>query len=558
MLSNSDDFRFYLFANSPTKEDRGTVQSFLKGKVDAYVLVVSNEDAGWIIAQNTLFAMAQEEYYVCMNNDVIVGPAWLQYLSRPLEEDPSVWQTSLVPTFGYLGENFIGIRPKGRRIDYLEASCMMVRRDQIRRTFGQLFDAGNLDLVYSEDADLSLRIREAGGRICPVVAPIIHFHGLTTRSLANSRQGRRVAEAAKRNAEYGRRRWSAFLAQRRADPNANDVVWPPVDYGDLTSPPRSPEVKTAPGELKPASTEKVFKIGLADDQDRPSRWTLGEVFCLSRLPRELKARFPESTVEAYLPCLREVFLNNPYVDTVRNDPLPEGYSLPPIVPVERRFAASPVGTRICRHCFQCGILPEEESPDVFLTENELNKAREKAESLDIRKPFAIVEPEPLQQGLEKLEEVLKHTLPGMQIIWFSDASSWETDESSSRRKPLRSSFPGWRNRLRFRPGQPAYKTRLLMSIFSLSSFFVGGTGVGMHLAAAFEIPSLIVLEEGANAERNQFLYSQQAHLAPSPPLHNFLDALALVEDARRHDTKLLDPDSLLFDSYDTHRQLPGK
>lgn len=94
---------------------------------------VNRENHGFIGPNNVAFSFCDTEFFVMLNDDCIPPPDWLDKLKSPFA-DPLVAVTGAKGTCQTIDANFVG--RKGDRLDYIEGSCMMVRREAI---VGRLF-----------------------------------------------------------------------------------------------------------------------------------------------------------------------------------------------------------------------------------------------------------------------------------------------------------------------------------------------------------------------------------------------------------------------------------
>lgn len=169
----------------------------------ANTAVISHPDnMGFIIPNNYVFSKCWTKYFVMLNDDCIPPPDWLDKLKAALEPRHTVIAGAR-GTCQTLDANFIG-RP-GKELDYIEASCMMLKRDMMTKP---LF-SDDIVFGYCEDADLCLRVRQRGYEIAQADFACEHKRNTTSRTIPG------IRSIMERNFETCRRKWSFYLKNRR-------------------------------------------------------------------------------------------------------------------------------------------------------------------------------------------------------------------------------------------------------------------------------------------------------------------------------------------------------
>lgn len=151
------------------------------------VRVIHNkENLGFGPGSNVGFRAARGDYVCCLNNDTIVRPGWLQYMLKALIEDPRI---GLVGPVGANlraeeGKRFVhagGTDENGRKdIHYIEGWCFLISK-KLLDTVG-LFDT-SFGLAFSEDADLSFRVRARGYMVMVSNnGSVVHFGSKTVKA----------------------------------------------------------------------------------------------------------------------------------------------------------------------------------------------------------------------------------------------------------------------------------------------------------------------------------------------------------------------------------------
>jgi GT2 family glycosyltransferase len=140
------------------------------------------------------------EYVLLLNNDTVVDPDFIGHLMRPLDQDPSAgmaapkiyyfdkpkkiwfaggrieWWKGWISHIG-IRENDFGQHDSIRRVDYLTACCILVKREVIDRI-------GMLDeryTMYGEDADWCIRAVRAGYELLYVPSAVV-WHKISASS----------------------------------------------------------------------------------------------------------------------------------------------------------------------------------------------------------------------------------------------------------------------------------------------------------------------------------------------------------------------------------------
>jgi GT2 family glycosyltransferase len=166
------------------------------------------ENVGFAAANNQAIRSTESSHVLLLNPDTSARPSAVDALADFLDADASVWAAgpTIVNADGTLQRS--GVRFPGnwnllwetlfldrllphsrlfgshteryrdpavsRPVDYVQGSCLMVRRDGIRQV--GLLDEGFF--MYFEETDWCFRMKQAGGEVCYVPTdPVIHFGG---------------------------------------------------------------------------------------------------------------------------------------------------------------------------------------------------------------------------------------------------------------------------------------------------------------------------------------------------------------------------------------------
>lgn len=168
----------------------GTVR-LIKTNYPQIDVIETGKNLGYPGGNNIGFEHAQGEYIVVMNPDTVADSNWLTELIQPLEEDSSIdvtvpkiliyYDKDKINTCGnlphYTGLTFCrGLNASvdscsiKEEVGAISGCSFAIRREMINYVEG--FDADFF--LYMEDADLSWRVRFAGGKIVYVPTSIIY------------------------------------------------------------------------------------------------------------------------------------------------------------------------------------------------------------------------------------------------------------------------------------------------------------------------------------------------------------------------------------------------
>jgi GT2 family glycosyltransferase len=171
----------------------------------------SEENLGFILPNNILAAKGNSPYLVLLNSDTEVYKGWDTALIGWLVAKPEYAQSGYLG--GMLEENAQGGKSwAGEHIDYVCGWCVCMPR-RIYNNFG-LFDAEHLSFAYGEDADLSLRLIEAGYKLRALHLGLVIHHGNAT--ISEVQKTRDCKTTFDQNHEYLRKRWRNYLLEKRA------------------------------------------------------------------------------------------------------------------------------------------------------------------------------------------------------------------------------------------------------------------------------------------------------------------------------------------------------
>lgn len=260
-------------------------KEFLKELVEKYpqIKVVSNsENLGFIKPNENAYRLCTSPFFVTLNNDYIVSGKWIEKMLSRMKQDSKLAIVGASGSCCSLSDAMEGYL--GDRVEYVEASCMMVRRSVINNLQDGLFSP-YVRFAYGEDSDLSLRVRESGHDIGLVDIESEHKRA-STSSLVSERYYVKLQKVA--NHAALKHRWSPYIKRRNFEYEVlikrkearGDVLfvtpiveslkfkWPQcnitveTDFPDIFD--RNPNVKlAASSRFNDADFDYVFDLNLA-------------------------------------------------------------------------------------------------------------------------------------------------------------------------------------------------------------------------------------------------------------------------------------------------------
>ncbi len=165
------------------------------------IVIHHRKNLGVIAAKNIALSRSKGTHFVSLDNDCTVGAKWLPILRGPLDRDPLVQEVGRQQGFGTLSKNAVGHH--GKRLDYIDGSCFMVRA-AFARAF-VLCDPA-YSFAYCEDSDFSLRLRKAGWRIATAPTPVRHSEHQTAHHT-----GLNLRPYWDRNHKLFLKRWGSYI-----------------------------------------------------------------------------------------------------------------------------------------------------------------------------------------------------------------------------------------------------------------------------------------------------------------------------------------------------------
>lgn len=215
-------FHLYIWDNGSNKE----TQDFIRCLHAAWVVheqhtdgnpawritsIRSEANTGFIPPNNELAAMGDGEYIILLNSDTKVFGNWDRLLTGFLDAHPDVAETGYWG--GHMGPDGRGFGGgNGYDVDYIPGWCLCVSRETYNE-YG-LFNK-QLKFAYCEDADLSLRLKEAGKKIYSLHAPLVYHYQNKTIVDVEKEGEIDVRASFEHNHEYISTRWKHYLQHDR-------------------------------------------------------------------------------------------------------------------------------------------------------------------------------------------------------------------------------------------------------------------------------------------------------------------------------------------------------
>jgi GT2 family glycosyltransferase len=151
------------------------------------------------------------EYIILLNSDTRVSERWSELLLGYLQCNTEV--AAVGYGGGLLDENGVGGKNTvGPDIDFVNGWCLCFSRKTYQE-FG-LF-SHELQFAYGEDADFSLRLKEAGRGVYALATPLVYHHGNKTISQVAAEKKMDLKTSFEQNHDYIRRRWADYLKTQR-------------------------------------------------------------------------------------------------------------------------------------------------------------------------------------------------------------------------------------------------------------------------------------------------------------------------------------------------------
>jgi GT2 family glycosyltransferase len=174
-------------------------------------VINSKTNTGFIPPNNALAECATGDYMILINSDCKVFSGWDTAMLGFLQNNPETAQVGYWG--GHLSEEGRGFGGcNGYDIDYVPGWCFCISKETYEE-FG-LFNK-QLQFAYCEDADLSLRLQEAGHKIYALYTPLVYHYQNKTIKTVEQEGEVDVRASFKHNHEYIELRWKDYLKTNR-------------------------------------------------------------------------------------------------------------------------------------------------------------------------------------------------------------------------------------------------------------------------------------------------------------------------------------------------------
>jgi len=216
--AHTHNYTLYIWDNDSGPETKQYIErlqaEFLSIENPDWSLEVWTMDAnmGFIEPNNRLAEVGTGDYIILLNSDTKVFEHWDTAMLGFLQNNPDYRQVGFWG--GHLssdGRGFGG--DNGAEIDYIPGWCFCIERKTTYAEFG-LFNK-QLKFAYCEDADLSLRLMEAGHKIYALYIPLVYHYQNKTINEVHKEGQIDVQATFEHNHRYIMNRWKEYLETKR-------------------------------------------------------------------------------------------------------------------------------------------------------------------------------------------------------------------------------------------------------------------------------------------------------------------------------------------------------
>lgn len=208
IYENTQNFKLYIWDNASDDATREYLQE-ISARDEVY-LDRSEENLGFVLPNNYLAKKCQSPYIILLNSDTEVYEGWDRALIGCLQNHPEIKEAGYQG--GLLNETGLGVGIGfGIDIDYIAGWCACFSLDTYQR-YG-LFDEERFKFAYFEDADFSLRLKEAGHDVYALNLNYVLHHGGATSLQVRGEMDMDTPFRAN-HATFGKR-WSEYLRDKR-------------------------------------------------------------------------------------------------------------------------------------------------------------------------------------------------------------------------------------------------------------------------------------------------------------------------------------------------------
>ena len=206
--THTKNYHLYIWDNGSQEETRVYINSLSS---DNITTVRTENNTGFIFPNNEMISWGNSEYIILLNSDTKVFEYWDSAMIAVLRNEPHVKQVGYWG--GHLdsdGRGFGG--SNGYDVDYIPGWCFCIARSTYEEN--GLFSP-HLSFAYCEDADFSLRLKEKGGKIYALHAPLVHHYQNKTIIEVEKQGEIDVRATFEQNHKYLKSRWKNYLENDR-------------------------------------------------------------------------------------------------------------------------------------------------------------------------------------------------------------------------------------------------------------------------------------------------------------------------------------------------------
>lgn len=209
VLKGGGNYELLLTDNNSTDGTADYFESLKIGLKIPVTIIHNSVNKGFSEPNNHALTLARGIYFVALNNDAEVPAGWLTKLEQPFKDFPTAAISGASGSCCSLKAPYPSFHGSpGSDLEYIEGSCLCIPTELAREV--TLF-APYLDFAYSEDVDLSLRMRARGHTIHLADFSIVHHRQMTAKSVPN------IHEIQMRNHAVMLKRWGNYLRFKRTD-----------------------------------------------------------------------------------------------------------------------------------------------------------------------------------------------------------------------------------------------------------------------------------------------------------------------------------------------------
>lgn len=450
------DFEILVLDNGCDAPSRRVLE-IVTNRIRQARLLKADKNLGYTGGMNFMFKRAKGNVLMPVTNDVVLGPDAARQLVETLLSDRGVGMAGPPQMFGYLGADGCGgsrqtvPRHLARLVkgpEYLDGCCYAVRRESIADS--ETMFHPDYEFMYCEDADLSLRLRSLGLRLVTVPVKFARDESEKTKTVIDVEFYRR------KNHNTLIRHWGAYLESR---------MDPPVP-----GPPKNMRLFRLP-EARHTRTVHLLRCGAR-----------GDVLMMTPIARALKRQEPKTKVVIWTQSpdlIRSNYVDHVEVPRHWPPPLTE-FGADPYFFLDLAYERKPQQHAVQSYADVVGVTVEDTRPDILVTSEEIDRAR--------------------------------RMVGGKQFVLLDYGTSW-----SNRQYPLESyaRVADYIRSVGLAPvaigvGRQVPDGMLhvtaksmfdLLGLFPLARAFVGHDGAWMHVAQAFDTPSVLLFSVAAPTTR---------------------------------------------------------